>query len=120
MGSASQIGILLREDKSGNEIGLIEFTPSGSLKLHYYQGRDVFALKPIERLLLENGLGEEPLYVKYAQVLNREPELPPMILKQEASFYADFLNEKVPRCQVRGKAVVASVAHYVEEDSEPT
>ncbi len=53
---------------------------------------------------------EVPLYVKYAQVLNQEPELPLMILKQEASFYADFLNEKVPRCQVRGKAVVASAA----------
>ncbi len=118
MGSASPIGILLREEKGGKEIGLIEFTPSGTLALHYYLEQDVFALKPIERLLIENGLGEEPLYVKYAEVLKCESELPPKILKQEASFYADLLNGLEPPCKVRGKTVRARVAHYVEPDSE--
>ncbi len=118
MGSASQIGILLREEKSGKEIGLIEFAPSGILALDYYQERAVFALKPIERLLIENGLGEEPLYVKYAEVSEREPELPPRILKQEASFYAEDLNGLEPPCKVRGKTVRASVAQYMEPDTE--
>jgi hypothetical protein len=111
---------LLSEETSGKEVGLIEFTPSGFLALHYYQGPDVFALKPIERLLIEHGLGEEPLYVKYAQVLNQEPELPPTILKKEATFYSDFVNGLVPRCKVRGKTVRASVAHYRVPDNEPT
>lgn len=118
MASASQIGILLSEAKSGKEVGFIEFTPSGVLALHYFQGRDVFALKPIERLLIENGLGKEPLYVKYAELLEREPELPPRILKQEASYYADFLNQVEPPGMVRGKTVKATVANYLEQDSE--
>ncbi len=117
MALASQIGILLNEEESGVEVGWIEFTSSGVLALHYFQGRDVFALKPIERLLIENGL-EEPLYVKYAELLEREPELPPRILKQEASQYADFLNRLVPPCKVRGKTVRASVAQYMEPDTE--
>ena len=120
MGPISQIGILLSDEVSGQEIGLIEFTPSGALALYYYQGPDVFALKPIERLLVEHGLGEEPLYVKYSEVLQREPELPPTILKREARSYADYINELRPQCKVRGKPVKASVAHYWVSDSETT
>jgi hypothetical protein len=120
VGATSQIGILLSEEWSGEEIGLIEFTPSGVLALYFFQGPDVFALKPIERLLIEHGLGEEPLYVKYGEVLQREPELPPSILKREARYYADFVNGLRPRCKVRGRTVRASVAHYWRPEDEPT
>jgi hypothetical protein len=112
MDSISGIGLLLSEKHSGKQIGMIEFTPSGVLVFHVIQqGLHVFALKPIERILMENGL-QEPLYVKYADLLKRQSELPSDILEQEASFYAEVLNQLEPPPQVRGKTIQAAMVHF--------
>jgi hypothetical protein len=51
----------------------------------------VYALKPIDQLLKERW-NKEPLYVKHAQRLDENSNLPDEILVKEASSCAEFLN----------------------------
>jgi hypothetical protein len=86
------IGLLLTEEKSWKEMGLIEFDPSGVLILRGFEGGvHVNALNAVIRLLEGKGLNE-PLYEKYADILKREGSLSADLLQKEAELYADVIN----------------------------
>ena len=54
------------------------------------EGLHVFAFRPIDHLL--NEWDKEPLYIKYAKLLEEKSKLPDEILMKEANSCANFLN----------------------------
>ena len=70
-----QIGVLFVDKVSGSQIGFIQFNSSGVLGYKMIkEGLHVFAFKPIDHLL--NEWDKEPLYVKYAKLLEEKSKLP--------------------------------------------
>jgi hypothetical protein len=109
-----KVGILLTttEEAGKKQVGIIEFDPTGVLVFHMIQkGLHVFALKPVERLLEENGL-EMPLYVKYDNLLKQQHEISQAILEKEASYHADILNRIEPPVTVGDQKIIAEVVRY--------
>jgi hypothetical protein len=92
MSEISEIGVLLVDNATAAQIGLIKFDPSGVLVYQTIKtGLHVHAFKPINKLLSEEWL-KEPLYIKHAKLLAENPKLPNDILEQEADSCAEFLN----------------------------
>lgn len=92
MATTSEIGVLFLDKASGAQIGFIKFHSSGILVYQIIRsGMHIFAFKPMDRLLNEQWI-KEPLYKKYAKLLNENSKLPDEILEQEANHCADFLN----------------------------
>ena len=88
----SEISVVLLDRASSAAVGLIKFDSSGVLVYQSIEaGLQVFAFKPINKLLSEQWL-EEPLYKKYADSLDENKMLPERILVEEATSCADFLN----------------------------
>ncbi len=109
---ATHVGILLYERRSGNQVGLVEFHPSGVLAFRVLQpGLHYFALKPIERRLSDTVL-RHPLYIKYAQAIRQEGSLERSILKREARLCAAALNRSRPTLQVGNTRVSAYMVQY--------
>ncbi len=108
-----KIGILLTaEDDGKKQIGIVEFDPTGMLAFNVIQkGLHVFALKPVESCLKENGL-EVPLYVKYASLLKQRHEIPQAILEKEANYYAEVLNRVEPLITIGEQKIMAAVVRY--------
>lgn len=107
-----KVGILLTTEDGKKQIGIIEFSPTGMLIFHVIgEGLHVFALKPVEKCLKENGL-EMPLYVKYANLLKQQRELPPDIIEKEAVYYTEVLNRLEPPVTIREQKIKAVVMRY--------
>ncbi len=107
-----KIGLLLKEEKSGKELGLIEFDPTGMLVTRGFAGEvHVIALNAVVHLLEENGL-QEPLYKKYEDVLKQQSSLSEELLQREAEHYAGVINRLVPAPQINGREYRASAVRY--------
>jgi hypothetical protein len=92
MASKKQIGVLLVDKASGEQMGFIEFDPSGALAYHKMKTEmHVYAFRGIDRLLREEWT-TQPLYKKHAKSMDKNKKLPDEILEQEANSCADFLN----------------------------
>jgi hypothetical protein len=112
MPPASKIGVLLRDQTSGEPIGIIEFNPSGMMISHIIQkGLHVFALKSVQRFLNEQVV-TVPLYTKHEHLLKDKTSLPVDILEQEASLCADALNRSEQPLTVGKHTVKAETVHY--------
>jgi hypothetical protein len=115
--SSTSIVILLTDVANGDGVAEIEFNPRGILVFRVVsKGLNVFALKPVERILKESGFSE-PLRKKYAKLLEGREELPADILEHEANFYAGVLNSRNPPLTIAGRSVKAEVVRYSGEDS---
>lgn len=111
MSDTSKIGVLLKDRVSGEQIGVIEFDPSGVLVYQIIMtGLHVFAFKPINKLLSEEWI-KEPLYIKHAKLLAENPKLPNDILEQEAISCAEFLNALANPLTLGGYIVKAHMVH---------
>jgi len=87
-----EIGVLLVDESSGDQMGYVEFDPSGMLVYHKVKPEmHVYAFKGIDRILREEW-ATQPLYKKHAESLDENKKLPDEILEQEATACADFLN----------------------------
>ena len=118
MSPTSGTAILLTDRANEDEIGVIEFHPNGHLLFRVLdKGLHVYALKSVEQILKENGL-EEPLYKKYAQMLETQKELSLETLEKEARFYAGILNNLTPPLVIGGKSIEATTAHFSRRDPE--
>ena len=92
MPDTSEINVLLLDRATSAAIGLIKFDSSGVLVYQSNEaGLQVFAFKPIDKLLREQWL-KEPLYKKYANSLDENKMLSERILVKEADSCAKFLN----------------------------
>ena len=112
------IGILLTDRSNDDQVAMIEFTPVGLLRFQTIaEGVHVFALKPIEGILSENGL-KVPLYKKHASLLRRG-KLPLEILEREAEFYADVLNHQQPPLSIGGKTIKATMVQFSTQSPKP-
>lgn len=112
MPDTSEIHVLLLDKTSRTKVGLIKFDSSGVLV--YQSNRaalQVFAFKPINQLLSEQWL-KEPLYKKYANVLDENKMLAERILVKEAHSCADFLNA-LEGPLVLGNSIVKAKAVFV-------
>ena len=86
-----QIGVLFVDKVSGSQIGFIQFNSSGVLAYKMIkEGLHVFAFRSIEPFIKQ--WAKEPLYIKYAKLLEEKSKLPDEILMQEANSCANFLN----------------------------
>jgi hypothetical protein len=104
------VGVLLIERENGSQVGFISFNPSGVLG--YQVTREdlhVYVLKPIDKLLIN--WEKDPLYIKHANLLDENSNLPFEILEQEANSCADFLNSQEKPLQVGKYTVVARMVH---------
>jgi hypothetical protein len=109
MASKTEIGVLLVDKASGEQIGFIEFDSRGIFAYHIIKkGMHVFGLKGIDRLLREEW-ATQPLYKKHAALLDGNSKLSDEILKQEAKSCADFLNSQESPPMVGGYVVTAQV-----------
>ena len=110
------LGVLLVDNASGAQIGLIKFDPSGMLVYQIIMtGLHVYAFKPINKLLSEQWI-KEPLYMKHAKLLAENPKLPNDILEQEANSCADFLNALTGPLTLGGHNVKAYMVHFGSKD----
>jgi hypothetical protein len=111
MPDISEIGVLLVDNDSDTQIGFIKFDPTGILVYQIIKtGLHVFAFKPINKLLSEQWL-KEPLYIKHAELLAKNPKLPNDILEKEAISCADFLNALASPLTLGGGNVKAQMVH---------
>jgi hypothetical protein len=107
-----KIGLLLKEEKSGKPLGLIEFDAMGMLILRGFKGEvHVNALNCVLGLLEKNGLNE-PLYKKYAYILKKQSSLSEEILQREATFYAELINHLIPAPQIIDQNYRTIVVRY--------
>ncbi len=107
--TTNQVGVLLSDRTTDEQIGLITFYPRGVLGYSVLKaGLHVFALKPIERFLEENGFSQ-PLYVKHAARMNNQNELATDILEREAKACAEAIQRAEPPLTVGGHALGAHV-----------
>jgi hypothetical protein len=107
----SEVGVLLVDATSGEQIGFIKFDASGMLVYQVIKaGLHVFAFKPINRLLSEQWI-KEPLYKKHASLLDADKKLPEEVLEQEANSCAEFLNSLESPLMLGGSTVRAEVVY---------
>ena len=100
---------MLTDRTSDEQVGVIIFDASGMLGYHSMKkGLHVFALKPIEQFLKQNGF-DQPLYVKHADKLDSQQQLPTETLQQEAATCADQINHANPPRVVGGHTLTAQV-----------
>lgn len=113
--SAEQIVVLLTDRTTEEQVGVIVFNASGMLGYHSLKrGLHVFALKPIEQFLKQNGF-DQPLYVKYAAQMNEQQELPAEVLAQEATVYAQLIHQANPPLSVGGHLLAAQVVRVTPQ-----
>jgi hypothetical protein len=116
MPDASEIGVLLLDNDTAAQIGLIKFDPSGVLVYQTIKtGLHVYAFKPINKLLSEEWL-KEPLYIKHAELLAENPKLPNDVLEQEADSCAEFLNSLANQPTLGDHIVKAHRVHFGSKD----
>jgi hypothetical protein len=116
MSEISEIGVLLVDNATAAQIGLIKFDPSGVLVYQTIKtGLHVYAFKPINKLLSEEWM-KEPLYIKHAKLLAETPKLPNDILEQEADSCAEFLNSLANPPTLGGNNVKAHKVHFGSKD----
>jgi hypothetical protein len=109
MANTIEIGVLLVDKASGDQMGFIEFDPSGALVYHKMKPEmHVYAFRGIDRLLREDWI-TQPLYKKHAKSMDKNKKLPDEILEQEANSCADFLNSLEPPLRFAGHDVKAQV-----------
>lgn len=109
MANKTELGILLTDNETEDQIGLIKFDPSGMLVYQIIKtGLHVYAFKPINKLLSEQWL-KEPLYIKHAKLMDENKKLPDEILEEEAKACADFLNSLEESPALGGHVVKAQV-----------
>jgi hypothetical protein len=114
MTTTTEVGVLLVDRASGEQIGYIEFDPRGALVYHKMKPEmHVYAFKGIDQLLREEWKNQ-PLYIKHAKLMDENKKLPFEILEQEAHSCADFLNslESPPnmgRYLVKAQVVVREI-----------
>lgn len=112
-------GILIIEKDSGNELGLIKFHANGNLEFiawfkHGTNPYDMFGLKNI---IMESGMSEEPLRVKYAlQMIKQNGQLTIEQLIPEVEYYAQAINTKKPSVKFNDKLIFAKPVIYEEEE----
>ena len=107
-----KIGVLLTDVTDGKQVVLVEFDGSGMLVMNNLQADIVWqAMRSLERHVVE-GVGNEPLYQKYADLLKQTPTLPDDILEKEAAAYAEAVNRADPPCRVNQYSVKAQVMHF--------
>ncbi len=88
----SLIGVLLIEAENKEQIGLIKFSPQGVLIYQLVTNElHVYAFKGSIVPAISKWI-KDPLYVKYAKIIEDEQELPDSILEKEADDCTDFLN----------------------------
>jgi hypothetical protein len=68
--------------------------------------------------LKENGLNE-PLYVKHAEILKEQKEIPAATLEQEANFYAEVVNRQEPPLMIAERPVKADAGHFKIQERDP-
>jgi hypothetical protein len=105
----SKLGVLLKSKESGEQIGILEFDPSGMLMCQMIKsGLHVFSLRSVIHILeVKDPL---PVYKKYASQKDEKGHLPREILRKEAASYAKILNEA--EMEISGIPVTASVEEW--------
>ena len=109
----SKLGVLLKSKESGEQIGVLEFDPSGMLMCQMIKkGLHVFALRSVTKLLEEKGF--KPLYKKYEAQKDNAGNLPEDILRVEAEACAKIINEA--EMTIGGIPVIASVEEWQSQN----
>jgi len=107
----SKIGVLLTSKENGEQIGVIEFDPSGMLICRMIKrGLNEYALRTVINLSDEKGF--PPLYKKYKTRMDEKGNLPKDVLSSEADAYAEIVNEA--NVKIGGIPVNASVREWQE------
>jgi hypothetical protein len=108
----SKLGVLLKSKESGEQIGILEFDPSGMLICQMIKkGLPVFALRSVMQILKEKA--PLPIYKKYETRKDERGHLPREILRTEAASYAKIINDA--EMEIGGIAVIASVEEWQEK-----
>ena len=109
----SKMGVLLKSKENGEQIGVLEFDPSGMLICQMIKpGLHVFSLRSVMKLLDEKGF--KPLYKKYEAQKDEAGNLPRDILRAEAEACAKIINEA--ETTIGGIPVTASVEEWQSQN----
>jgi hypothetical protein len=107
-----KLGILLKSKESGEQIGILEFDPSGMLMCQMIKsGVHSFALRSVINLLDKKA--PLPIYKKYADRKDEKGHLPREILLSEAASYAKIINDA--EMTITGIPVTATVEEWGEQ-----
>ena len=107
--ATSNIGVLLKSKENGEQIGVLEFDPSGMLMGQMIKtGLHVFALRSVIHILNEKD--PLPVYKKYEDQKDEKGHLPKEILLSEAASYAKILNEA--EMEISGIPIKATVEEW--------
>lgn len=105
----SKLGVLLKSKESGEQIGVLEFDPSGMLMCQMIKsGLHVFALRSVMQILKEEA--PLPVYKKYEDQKDGNGHIPRETLRKEAASYAKILNEA--EMEISGIPVTATVEEW--------
>lgn len=107
-----KLGVLLKSKDSGEQIGVLEFSPDGMLICSIIKpGLHVFSLKSVIKILDEKD--PRPLHKKYEAQRDENGNLPREILRSEAEACAKMINDA--EMKIAGIPVDANVVEWQEK-----